>query len=571
MNAFFLVGQTQIIIAIIIALAVMAIGILIYFVFARSRGAKRIITDIENRYKKIHELLTVQTYQEIKLIGTISKSNVLFESIYESNRNIYDSILKREDVIAQEAIKELNDLFLDKKYKAVRLEVEQAKIALNNLEEKHSRLSAAIADIIDTHGSNKREISEVRRLFHTVKGTFENKKGELKYIEDSFEKFFSKVEDYFIEAEKLLDAAKYEEAKKNIPEIERALKTLASALEIMPKLVTSCFLVIPNNIKELNERYESMLKEGYPLHHLRVINNIDQFNKKIEDFKEKLHKFQLKNIDAELMKIREDILRINNELDDEISAKKYFNENYNIIYKESYQVSNKFLKLRRLIPNYKDTYLLRDSCLDTLQKVQNNISDLARVKRMVDTFVHSPNPQPFTTLANRLEELENATKEINDTIAQMQNYLSSLKSDTENVYKYIIDTYLELKNKESDIRNIDVFEFTKVTANDFKNCYELLNRACEIIKTTPIDIDSLKAIVSEVDEYKKVIDRKIDKTNDLVKTAEEMVVRANAYRGFIDVQNDINIVENAFFEGDFTRTIDEAGKIIKKFKSQLDE
>ena len=50
-----------------------------------------------------------------------------------------------------------------------------------------------------------------------------------------------------------------------------------------------------------------------------------------------------------------------------------------------------------------------------------------------------------------------------------------------------------------------------------------------------------------------------------------MVVRANAYRGFIDVQNDINIVENAFFEGDFTRTIDEAGKIIKKFKSQLDE
>ena len=115
MNAFFLVGQTQIIIAIIIALAVMAIGILIYFVFARSRGAKRIITDIENRYKKIHELLTVQTYQEIKLIGTISKSNVLFESIYESNRNIYDSILKREDVIAQEAIKELNDLFLDKK------------------------------------------------------------------------------------------------------------------------------------------------------------------------------------------------------------------------------------------------------------------------------------------------------------------------------------------------------------------------------------------------------------------------------------------------------------------------
>ena len=571
MNAYFLVDQTQIIIAIIIALAIMVVSIVIYFIFSRSRGAKKIIVDIENRYKKIHELLTVQTSQEIKLIGNLSKNNVVFESIYESNRNIYDSILKREDVMAQEAIKELNDLFLDKKYKAVRLDAEQARIALNNLEEKHNRLSAAIAPIIDTHGTNKREIGEVRRLFHDVKGVFENKKGELKYIEESFEKFFSKIEDYFIDAEKLLNAAKYDEAKKNIPEIDKVLKSLSSALEVLPKLVTSCFVVIPNNVKELTERYESMIKQGYPLHHLRIINNVDQFNKKIEELKLKLHNFQLKNVDAELMKIREEILHINNELDDEINAEKYFKENYTSIYNESYQVSNRFLKLRRLIPNYKDTYLLRDTCLDTLQKVQNDISDLDRVKRMVDTFVHSPNPQPYTTLANRLEELENDTNAINNTINEMQSYLSSLKNDTESVYKYILDTYLALKNKESEIREIDIFEFSKTTVNDFKTCYELLNRACEIIKTRPIDIDSLKAIVNEVEASKNLINKKTNKSTELVKTAEEMVVRANAYRGFIDVQNDMNIVENAFFEGDFTRTIDEAGKIIKKFKSQLDE
>ena len=130
---------------------------------------------------------------------------------------------------------------------------------------------------------------------------------------------------------------------------------------------------------------------------------------------------------------------------------------------------------------------------------------------------------------------------------------------------------MALKNKESEIREIDIFEFSKTTVNDFKTCYELLNRACEIIKTRPIDIDSLKAIVNEVEASKNLINKKTNKSTELVKTAEEMVVRANAYRGFIDVQNDMNIVENAFFEGDFTRTIDEAGKIIKKFKSQLDE
>ena len=177
-----------------------------------------------------------------------------------------------------------------------------------------------------------------------------------------------------------------------------------------------------------------MIKQGYPLHHLRIINNVDQFNKKIEELKLKLHNFQLKNVDAELMKIREEILHINNELDDEINAEKYFKENYTSIYNESYQVSNRFLKLRRLIPNYKDTYLLRDTCLDTLQKVQNDISDLDRVKRMVDTFVHSPIPQPYSTLANRLEELENDTNAINNTINEMQSYLSSLKNDTESVY-----------------------------------------------------------------------------------------------------------------------------------------
>ena len=53
--------------------------------------------------------------------------------------------------------------------------------------------------------------------------------------------------------------------------------------------------------------------------------------------------------------------------------------------------------------------------------------------------------------------------------------------------------------------------------------------------------------------------------------AEEIVVRANAHRNLLDVQNKIEVAEKSFFEADFTRTIDEAGKLIKTMKSKLDE
>ena len=40
-----------------------------------------------------------------------------------------------------------------------------------------------------------------------------------------------------------------------------------------------------------------------------------------------------------------------------LAAKKYFTENYNAIYGSSTQVANRFLKLRRLVPNYKNAYI----------------------------------------------------------------------------------------------------------------------------------------------------------------------------------------------------------------------
>ena len=571
MNIPFLLSTTEIVIICIAAAVVLLTIIICLVLFFKSISAKKKVIDAEARFNAANNFLTVELLNQLKRIQSISKLNEEFEQIYTSKNNTYKSIVKHEHSIAKNAIKDLKDLLLDKKYDEISITIEGVSVALRNLEAKNNELKVSLSKIIDEDEANHQEIVKNRHYFLSVKDKYEAKKGELKYVEDSYEKLFKKIELEFIEADRLLKSAKYEEASKNFPDIIRVLDVLNKNIEVLPKLVSTAYIVIPKAIKDLEERYESLIKEGYPLYHIRLNHNIEQINDLLNAQKEKLSNYKVKNVDEELLSIRERLVNITVSIDDEINAKKYFTESYNKIYSSAKQVSDNFLRLRRAIPLYKDTYLLKDSYLDILQEVQNDINDLDRVKRNVDLHVHSPSPQPYTLLASKLEELDKTTSNIQEKIEEVRDYLNSLKTRTENAYQFISNTYIDLKRKQSMVRNLDIKEFSRIVNSNFTISFELLKRASEIIVQTPIDIDTIQTIIDEINENKNVLESKIKDLQNTVDMAEEIVVRANAHRNFLDFQNEIEVAEKSFFEADFTRTIDEAGKLIKRMKSKLDE
>lgn len=559
------IDSKNIIIAISIAVGVVVIGIIIYVIFSRNIHIKKHVNEIIKRYDKIHNLLSVQLYDELKRVNSIAQANIEYEHIYAINNDAYKKIMSQEDAVAHSAINELNRLLTDKKYKNLKEQIEVAKESVNKLEIQYDKLADSLSQIVNVDEENRQEILRYRRQFREIRERFDSKKNELKYIESSFTAVFDKLEQYFIDSEKLLSAAHYEESKEKFPEIEKVIEALDKAIDILPKLVTLTYVVIPNSIVDLQNTYNDLTNKGYPLHHLKVQSSLEYFNSTLENIKVRLVNFQSKNVEYELFQIRDAIIKMAKDFDDEVKSKEYFNLNYDKIYNGSYEIENKFIKLKRLIPNYKGTYILKDTSMDDLEKIQSDINNLGTIKRTLDNYVHSSSQQPYSNLSKRLRDLSDAMDVINNDITGVHTYLSSLKVNVEEAYKYIADAYIILKDYESELRQINVNDLFSRFKSVFNQSYAYINQIGEIAQRLPIDVESIKQNLIPLKDNIKLITEQMKNLTDEAKKAEESIVRANVFKeGFYDARTGILKAEKAFFEGDFIRAWDESLNVIKK-------
>lgn len=569
MRTIFLMENKDILLICLIAVAVLAIVIILYAVFAGHLHAKRAVSDATKKYDSVHNLLTIQMNQELKRVGSIAQANAEYEKVYNRNYSLFQDILRQEDAAAKESVTYINKLIADKKYKLLKEELEITRKRIAALEEKYSQLNHSLDDIVSVDEENRQEILRYRRQFRDIREAYEEKKGELKFIDSSFTSVFDKLEAAFINSEKLLSGAHYDESKENFPEIQKVLNALEKAIQTLPKLVTLSYVVLPASVDEMMKQYEELCEQKYPLHHLRVQAAADDFRGRLEEIHAKLVRFQSKNVDVELNQIRDAIIKLTNDFDREVRSKEYFVQNFETVYNGSYRLENRFIKLKRLIPDYKKTYLLRDTCLDQLDKIQSDINQLGTIKRTLDTYIHASSQQPYSTLAQRLEELSDAMTEIDEGIQTVHEYLSSLKKDTEGGYSYITDTYLALKKVESRVRQINVPNLTAAMKAQLNQCYASLNQAGEILQQLPIDVDTLNRVLNEVKKNADTIFRSVENLEESARKAEDSIVYANQYREeFYDVQTSLKHAEKLFADGNFKGTFEETSGIIHKFSSK---
>ena len=83
-------------------------------------------------------------------------------------------------------------------------------------------------------------------------------------------------------------------------------------------------------------------------------------------------------------------------------------------------------------------------------------------------------------------------------------------------------------------------------------------------------MQSASDTLSYAEELIKNLLKEVEENASQRKYAEDSIVYANQYRqGFLDCKYALNNAGTSFFEGDFTRTIDETVVIIKKMRPDV--
>ena len=557
--------STGSVIAIVVSASVVVIGlaILLYIlVFSRMNYRKQ-VRNLEKQFSYYDSLLIGQDNQYIHRLEIISRTNLLYmdkyEHFYRRFKNIYDT----EDKYADSILKQLSSLIKAKQYKNIKSVISEAKKAIDTLGESVKALDHDLYEVIKLEEDCRRSIDHLREVYRHVKQTYYSESDELELVAPTFNKMFDKIDAIFSKFDDMLEGAEYEEINIEIKSLNDVLTALGHILIELPNLCYTIKTAIPEKLAELQNKYKDTEKEGVPLYHLSFKAHLEEWKKHISELTKKIINLQIGGTKSECNIIIAQIDELSTLLDQEVTSRDYFNGNYSRIYNQVNEVEKMFLRICAMLPEIKELYLIGEEENAKIEALSISVDNLSSAKRFLDGFVHSGTRQPFSLLKNKLDELEESYKVVNEGVTNFKKYVDSLKSTAEEAYNMISIYYHHNKVIENLLEEIGNDTITNNYQPRIDAVYEILNDIYDQIQSKPINVSEVSNKIENLKSLANLMFEEIEQLAKEQKAAEQALVIINPERDEQDVNQSVSTLEMAFDKGDFASVNSQATSIYK--------
>ena len=567
--------QTLIIIIILIVVFVLAILSIFIFIFVRKRNYRKEVRKLEGKFQKAHILLLTQCSNYVRRLEVISHSNLLYGDKHRKYLMKFKDIRDKYDTKAQNAINNIKDLATENNYKKLKIDLPQARNIITEFETEVNELNSNLLKEIKPEDDARQKALLLQENYRRIKNEYDLHNNELTLVSESYEKIFKLVDDKFSEFNNCIESAQYDEANEILPKIDKILHQLSSIGRELPKLVALVNTIIPDKIASLQNAYEVMIQDNYPLHHLTVNVNIREMNDRLELLKNKIRIFDINGVQDQLDKISASIDDFFVLFDEEKKAREQFENDNSGIYQSVNDIERRFIKLKNKIPEVSKIFIINNEYNAKITEIQTEINKVGAFKRSLDTLVHSSVKQPFSVLYSKMNDLHKETDLVISEIESFMAYLESLKRDSEIAYQKIYEYFALLKNAENDLRQINnEFIYSKYKPT-IDHLFDLISQVNDLLKVTPIDVEKVNANIEQIhNEGDSLLgaNSEISQEAKMRILAENAIVYANRSRNKLsDVDDLIKQSEQLFIKGKFEDSYQVATSVLKRIQTMSDE
>ena len=531
------------------------------FGFKRSK-CKRQLKELEKKCNYLKGLLSGQDAQGVRRLEVISRSNLLYGDIYDAHQNEFKLILEDYSKPADLCLTRLRTVLARKDYKSFKILHNEAKKTVAAFEDKLLLFDKDLFSILKPEEDLRSEAVNVKEANRTIKQKFSNNTKELEMIAGIFNKVFTKIDAHFDKFEHMLECADYVEAREMLPKISQVINALGRAISELPNLCQQIEKIIPEKIMILGTDFIDVEKTGIPVFHLGYKKKIEGWENDLKNVKEQLSELKLSGAQARLDSISNEIDELHKQLEEEISDKKFFEQNVNSAYEKVLILEKEFLKIVAKLPEINSVYVVSPTQQSNLELLKKNINELGVAKRSLDNYIHSATKQPYSILKNKLEQLMSDYEVARHGVDDFKAYVESIKGNSEDAYSLVFNYFYRLKKIESVIREMNMPNVTGKYLDPIEKCYALLNAIDGAVKTQPIDVKFVNEKVEELKGISKALFEDVEKQFNDMKIAESAIVYNNQDRLH---QSDVNTkllrLEEEFYNGEFAKVYQAANNI----------
>ena len=561
-------ANIPVIIGVSVGLAVLiGVGILLYFTLFAHMILKKKVREVERKFEYLHALLMGQDSQYIKRIEIISQTNLVYCDIHLAYSKRFKDIRDNGDSFMQTEVNRIRDLVDERNYKTLRIELPHVKEELLEFENRVNSLNDDLKTVIKPEEECHQISLQLKERLRQVKQDYYVKQTELFLVAESFEKVFSRLDDVFHNFDDLVDSGHYEEAKEALKTTPAIIDELSRDLIILPDLCISIQSVLPDKINSLKNRYETMVDEGYPLYMIMPKERTREMSEELEAITRKVQNFQLQSIQDELDGISAEIEEYFDAFEREKVARVKFEEECEGIYQENSLIEQKNIRLMNAIPDIKKAYAIPQEEQAKVDGIKALISKASATKRNLDTYIHSSDNQPYTVLVEKMYLLRDEALDAERAIQDFNDYLQSLKTDSENAIHQVAVYYEMMQSSEIILRKINIPSVSEEYSPRIQELYETIDNIYNLLFTRPIDVVTIDNLVEGLIREGDEVVSNIKKLYDSMIMADAAILMANRERKDFSQMNVIlQQTEKLYFAGQFETCYEDTRAAIERLR-----
>lgn len=562
MNGVYLLIATFIVIAVIL--------ITVVLVMIQKHKVKVIKEELEQLDKEKNLIASTPVLSELSKVETIIKNDKMGEK--------YKNWQHRFEVIKEDKITQINDMIIDldlavdqKDFKVVREKLAKAEIEIYKVRESANELLGEIKEITVSEEKYRSIVTKLKAKYRSLSKEFHNHKDEYEDISDVIELQFENIEKRFLDFDNLMEKNEYDEVTHIVKALDTMIDHMAIVILEVPNLVLLAEKLIPKRMEEIENTYEEMTKEGFPLAYLKIEYNMEESRKNVKNILDRVRVLNLEDCMFELKTMLEYLDSLFNDFEKERFAKKIYEDDKEVFSKKLKRSIKLVKDIYNQIDDIKNMYDLKDNDIVGLNDISNRLNSLKKeYKQLNEELINKE--KPYSTVAKEMENYSVVLKKIEEDLDICLRSLGSMYDDEARAREQLDEIQELLKQCKIRIRS---YKLPIIMNNYFVELAEANEAISEIIKELEKKPIVIKVLNTRVDTARDLVLKLYNTTNEMIKTAqltEMAIIYGNKFRSSMkEMDVGLSNAEMLFHKGEYQEALEVSMNTIELMDKNIRE
>jgi len=532
-----------------------------------------------SKNKKYKQLLDKLEVEKNVIDSTPINSEISKVRSFLKNDKLENDLLSWEEKfkdIRTVQIPKITDMLLDADYSLTQLDYKSAvyKIAKLEMELYKARTNAQtlledIKKITTSEERNRAIIIKFKSIYRDLFDKFSGTEQDYGEISNSIKLQFENISKRFNDFELFMSENDYNEVTNIIKSIDEMLKHMTIVIDEVPSIVLMATNIIPKKIKQTDEIYNQMIKDGYPLDYLNVEYNINEANKKLKDIMDRTKVLNLEDSLFELKVLMDYFDSLFTDFDKEKNDRNIYEEMIESFVKKITKINDLVTDMISQIDDIKAVYNLSNEDVTLLEEVKKELDQLNTDYDVLKN--HTANHVfAFSKLIKEIEGLSLRLNSVEQRLDESLEALGNMKEDELRARQQLEEVKTILKDSKNKIKEYNLPIIPKTYYIQLNEASLAIKEIVNELEKKPITISVLN---TRVDTARDLVLKLYTGTKELVKTArfaEMSIVYGNRYRVLSEeINKNLTYSELLFYKGEYQKCLELAINSINKIEPNI--